>query len=138
KERLLLLFMCLLTFSTLYAQESITVTGRVTDASNGQPLIGAGVSVKGTSTGAQTNVEGNFTIPNVPANATLVVDYLGYDRQEVAVNGQTIMSILLGASAAALDEVVVIGYGTASRRDLTGSIATVKGGEVADRPSANP
>ena len=138
KERILLLLLCLLTFNTLYAQERITVSGKITDASNGQPLIGAGVLVKGTGTGTQTNLEGDFTLANVPSNATLVVNYLGYQQLEVAVNNQTTLNIQLQANTTSLDEVVVIGYGTASRRDLTGSITTVKGAEVAERPSTNP
>jgi TonB-linked SusC/RagA family outer membrane protein len=130
--------MCLLTFDTLYAQERISVSGKITDATNGQPLIGAGVLVKGTGTGTQTNIEGDFTLANVPSNATLVVNYLGYQQLEVAVNNQSTLNIKLQANTTSLDEVVVIGYGSASRRDLTGSITTVKGAEVAERPSANP
>ncbi len=138
KKNLLLLFIFLLQYPILFAQESLTVQGSVTDAANGQPLIGAGVQVKGTTQGAQTNVEGNFTISNVPSNATLVVDYLGYVRQEIPVNSQTTINVGLQVNETALGEVVVIGYGSASRRDLTGSISTVRGSEVADRPSANP
>jgi TonB-linked SusC/RagA family outer membrane protein len=138
KERILLFLMCLLTFNTLFAQGRITVSGKITDASNSQPLVGAGVVVKGTSLGAQTNLEGDFTLANVPSDGSLIVNYLGYQQLEVAVNNQSTLNIKLKASTASLDEVVVIGYGTASRRDLTGSITTVRGSEVADRPSANP
>ncbi|QCR22252.1 TonB-dependent receptor [Pontibacter sp. SGAir0037] len=137
-KKIVLLFFCLLTIQLLHAQNTITVQGKVTDATNGQPLIGAGVLIKGTGQGAQTNLEGNYTLTNVPSDAVLVINYIGYEPKEVPVNNQTTLNVQLGASAAALEEVVVIGYGTASRRDLTGSISTVRGSEVADRPSTNP
>ncbi|MBC7914531.1 MAG: SusC/RagA family TonB-linked outer membrane protein [Pyrinomonadaceae bacterium] len=103
----------------------ISVTGKVVDQAN-QPLIGASVKIKGVSQGgAATNVNGVFTI-NVPENAVLVITYLGYNTQEIPVNGRTTINITLKEDSKQLDEVVVIGYGTAAKKDLTGSISSIK------------
>jgi TonB-linked SusC/RagA family outer membrane protein len=115
----------------------IRVTGRVTDA-NGQPLPGVSVTIKGTSIGATTDASGNFSITVPDENARLVFSYVGYDPQEVTVGSQTTINISLATSTRTMDQVVVIGYGTASRRDLTGSIVKVSGKEVSDKPNANP
>lgn len=115
----------------------VTVTGRVLSPT-GQPLIGASVTVQGSSLGTSTDVDGNFSI-TVPDSAVLVVSSVGFETQEVPVNGRTTIEITLQESTGkAMDEVVVIGYGTASKRDLTGSIVKVAGREVADKPNSNP
>ncbi|MDB5263842.1 MAG: putative TonB-dependent outer rane exported protein, partial [Adhaeribacter sp.] len=136
-KRTLLLLFCLFTVNLLFAQDNITITGKVTDATTGDPLPGATVQVKGTTSGGVANVSGFYTV-SAPATGTLVFSFLGFLDQEIAINNRTVINVGLATDAKALEEVVVIGYGTASRRDLTGSIATVKGSEVADRPSANP
>lgn len=137
KKYILLLWVCLLSIGLLHAQDNITVQGTVTDAASGEPLIGAGVSVKGTTIGTQTGATGNYTI-SAPANGTLVVDYLGYERTETPINGQTALDIQLGTSAQQLEQVVVVGYGTQEKRDITGSIASVEGEEIARQASQNP
>jgi TonB-linked SusC/RagA family outer membrane protein len=137
KNFFLLLFMCLMSVSFLYAQNEITVQGQVTDAESGQPLIGAGVAVKGTTRGTQTDVSGNYTI-SAPSDGTLVVDYLGYKRTEFPINGQTNLDIKLGASATELEQVVVVGYGVQEARDVTGSIVSVEGEELVKQSSQNP
>lgn len=115
----------------------ITVNGRVTSAT-GEALAGVSVSVKGAANqGTSTDKTGNFTI-SVPDTATLVFSSVGFESQEIEVKGQATINVALTAVTAALEQVVVIGYGAANRRDLTGTIATVKGREVADRPSTNP
>lgn len=91
-----------------------TITGTVTD-SQGVPLAGASVLVKGTTSGTQTDFDGNYSI-SANANATLVVSYIGFVTQEVVVNGQASINIQLGEDTALLDEVVVIGYGTQKRK----------------------
>ncbi|MCC9137888.1 SusC/RagA family TonB-linked outer membrane protein [Pontibacter silvestris] len=138
-KKLLLLLLCLLTFNLLFAQEqgNITVSGKVTDASTGQPLIGASVQVKGTTQGAQTDVEGNFTV-NAPANGTLIVNYLGYDQREIAINNNSTLNVQLGMATNELEQVVVVGYGVQEKRDVTGSIASVEGEEIARQSSQNP
>ena len=115
----------------------LTITGKVSGAA-GEPLPGVSVSIKGTQTGTTTGVEGNFsmTVPN--ENVVLVFSYVGYTSQELAVGNRTVINVTLQAANTTLNEVVVIGYGSASKRDLTGSIVTVKAKEIADRPSSNP
>src|SRR5256885_3492545 len=104
-----------------FAQRAIT--GTVTDSANGRPLQSVSVIIKGTSAGTQTAADGRFTI-NVPANAnTLVISSVGYGSKEVPVSES--LNISLSPSNASLNEVVVIGYGTTRKKDLTGSIATV-------------
>ena len=112
------------------------ITGKVT-ASTGEVLSGVTVKVKGSTLATQTDADGNFTL-TVPDNAVLVFSYVGYVSQEVSVSGRTSVSVGLVASTAKLDEVVVIGYGTANKRDLTGSIVKIEGKEVADKPNTNP
>jgi TonB-linked SusC/RagA family outer membrane protein len=115
----------------------VTVSGKVVNVT-GQPIIGASVTVKDSNVGTSTDAEGNFSL-TVPDNATLVVSSVGFETQEVAVNARTTINITLQESTGrSMDEVVVIGYGTASKRDLTGSIVKIAGREVADKPNTNP
>lgn len=113
-----------------------TVVGHVVSAT-GEPLVGVSVKIKGSSAGTQTDANGNFTL-TVPDNATLVISYVGYETTEVPVNGRTEISISLKQSEKVMDQVVVIGYGTANKRDLTGSIIKIAGKEIADKPNTNP
>lgn len=119
-SRMVLVLMSLLVSTAAWAQAN--VTGTVVDQ-NDEPLMGATVIVKGTASGTSTDLDGNFTI-NAAQGKTLVVSYVGYTTQEVPVKG-TNLKITLNEDAALLDEVVVIGYGTMTRKDLTGSISTV-------------
>src|SRR5258706_16241869 len=90
-----LVLLCFFFINSALAQ-NVTVKGKVTDAANGETLIGVSVSVKGTSTGTQTDVNGAFSL-SAPSNATLVFSYLGYDAQELPVNGQTSLDVKLKA-----------------------------------------
>ncbi len=119
--KLLLLPMALIMGSTAFAQ--MTVSGTVSDA-NG-PVPGVNVVVQGTSSGAQTDFDGNYSISDVASDATLVFSYIGYATQEVAVNGQSTVDVTLAEDAQALAEVVVIGYGTTTVKDATGSVTAV-------------
>lgn len=119
-SRMVLVLMSLLVSTAAWAQAN--VTGTVVDQ-NDEPLMGATVIVKGTASGTSTDLDGNFTI-NAAQGKTLVVSYVGYTTKEVPVKG-TNLKITLNEDAALLDEVVVIGYGTMTRKDLTGSISTV-------------
>ena len=109
--------------------QKTTVQGTVVDPA-GEPLIGASVLAQGTTMGVATDFEGHFTI-QVDPNATLVVSYVGYEPQTVAVEGQTRLTITLQESSLMLEEVVAIGYGTVKKEDATGSVATVKPTEIA-------
>ncbi len=104
------------------------ITGKVTDET-GLPMPGVGIKVKGTSTTAVTDPDGKYVV-NAGGNITLVFSYVGYETQEVAANGRSTINITLAESQAELSEVVVIGYGTVRRKDLTGSVASVKGGDI--------
>jgi TonB-dependent starch-binding outer membrane protein SusC len=114
------------------ALQDIQVSGRIT-GENGEPLSGVSVSLKGAGRGTSTDIDGMFKI-TVPENGTLVVSYVGYQSQEVAVNGQSVVSVKLAQSTKALDQVVVVGYGSQRRIDVTGSVAHVGGGELAKQP----
>ena len=132
KKRLLFLLTCL-TLLTGVAMAK-TVKGVVIDASDKEPVIGASVLVKGTAIGTSTNIDGEFTINNVPNNATtIVVSYVGMDTREVAITDGK-MTIELTANTTALDEVVVVAYGTASKESLTGSVTVVSDRDIERRP----
>src|SRR6187549_183271 len=123
-------------FSKVNVAPEITVKGRVTDE-NGSPLAGASIRVKDSKLGVSANSNGEFSI-TVPDDAVLIFSYVGYDEKQVSVSGQSTINASLKASAKVQDQVVVIGYGTATKRDLTGSIVKIAGKEVADRPNTNP
>ncbi|GAB3424214.1 SusC/RagA family TonB-linked outer membrane protein [Niabella aquatica] len=117
-------------------KRQITITGKVT-AITGDPVPGATVLEKGTQNGASTNDAGEYKI-TVGDGAVLVFSAVGYQEQEVIVGNRTVIDVKLVAAVSNLDEVVVIGYGTAAKRDLTGSITKVEGKEIADKPNTNP
>ena len=99
-----------------------TITGTVSDEMG--PLPGASVLVKGTTNGTQTDFDGNFTI-DAPSDATLVISYIGYKSVEVRVDNQTTIDVTLQEDASKLDEVVVTGYGSQAKKDLTGAVSVV-------------
>lgn len=130
----LLTALLMLCWSTTQAQVK-DVTGQVTDSRDGSPLAKVTVKVKGSNVTATTGADGSFSI-KAPANAThLVFSYVGYDDQEVAIS--SVMSVNLVPGDKSLNEVVVVGYGTKIKRDVTGSIAKVGAKELANTPSAN-
>ena len=100
------------------------ITGVVLDPS-GEPVIGANVVVKGSTNGTITDIDGNFSIQNVPENAVLLVSYIGFNTKEVALAGKTTVSVRLQEDTQKLDEVVVVGYGTMRKKDLTGAVVNV-------------
>ncbi len=127
----------LLTLSGLAQAQDLSVSGKVTGADGGS-LPGVNVLLKGTTSGVPTDVEGNYTISVPSKNSTLVFSMIGMTPKEVLVGNQASIDVKLQDDVRALSEVVVIGYGTASKRDLTGSIVTVKGKDIADKPNVNP
>ena len=133
-----LLFLCCFTLVSLcgFAQQ-ITVKGIVTSAADNLGLIGATVQIKGTTTGTITGLDGDYTISNVPKDAVLVFSSIGYETQEIAVNGQTTINLVMKEATELLDEVVVIGYGAVKKSDLTSSIATVKAEEITETVTGN-
>jgi len=117
--------------------EKFKVSGTVISAKSLETLIGVSVKEKGFTTGAVTDVNGSFTIQVSSPNAILEVSYMGYEKQEVAVNNTNKITIRLVESMKTLDEVVVVGYGTQRKSDLTGSISSVKGKELERTPVAS-
>ncbi len=116
-------------------QQSSTIRGKVIDT-NGDPVIGANIVEKGTTNGTTTDVEGNFSI-NAKSGSTLVITFIGYVREEVKANAGRRMEIILQEDSETLEEVVVVGYGTMKKADLTGSVATVGSEVIEDRPLTN-
>ena len=129
----LLLLLCLIPLCSI--AQNITVKGIVKD-NLGESVIGANVTEKGTTNGMITDLDGNFSL-TVQKNATLVISYSGYVTQEIAIKGNTNLNIILKEDSKALEEVVVIGYGTARKSDVTGSIASVGGDKLQEMPSTN-
>ncbi|RHR97957.1 TonB-dependent receptor [Parabacteroides sp. AF14-59] len=114
-------------------EKKISVTGNVKDAI-GEPLIGVNVMVKGTTIGGITDANGNFSLSDVAPNAVVSISYIGYKTQEIALNGKTSVNVTLSEDSEALDEVVVIGYGTQKKADLSGAVATVPKKVLENRP----
>lgn len=130
-----LLGICLFLFAALPAMAQQTITGTVTDE-NGETLIGVTVVVAGTATGTVTNENGAYTIEVSEEDPTLLFSYIGYTTQRVAVEGRSIIDVVMGLSSTQLDEVLVVGYGTQEAEDVTGAISSVKGDELRNLPVA--
>lgn len=132
---LLLISAVILLGGNLYAQQA--VSGSVTEASTGEPLPGATIILKGTTTGAVTNVDGQYSL-NVPnLQDTLVFSFVGYTNLEVPISGRTTINAQMSQSDMLLSEMVVIGYGTVRKEDLTGSVAVVSAEELTRIPASN-
>lgn len=121
--------------TTLVFAQQKTIKGIVVDAT-GEPLIGVNVSVKGTTIGIITDIDGKYTL-EVPTNATLVFSYIGYRTQEHSVGNQTTINITLQEDTQNIDEVVVVGYGVQKKETVTGSVSTLKGDDLVKSPVAN-
>ncbi len=119
----------------LYAQ-NVTLKGTVADA-QGEPLIGVTVQVQGTTNGTITDMNGNFTLSNVPSDAMIEVSYVGMRSQSIALNGRTTLQIILAEDTELLEEVVVVGYGTMRREAVTGSVSSMQGDALRDIPTGN-
>ena len=122
--------------STSPEEKDIRVTGKITNEA-GEGLAAVSITVKGTARGTVTDMNGNFVL-TAPENAVLVISAIGYNTIEVNVNNQQVLNVKLEQATRRMDEVVVIGYGAASKRDLTGSITKVNGKDIADKPNINP
>lgn len=132
----MLFLLSLVLFTGLASAQSGTLTGYVMSQADNEPLIGATVRVKGTQLAASTNIDGQFTINNVPATAkTLIVSYVGMVTREVGITPG--MTVFLTDNAANLDEIVVTAYGTSKKSSLTGAISQVKADKLESRPVSN-
>ncbi len=135
-RRLSTALMCFLLGVGLLHAQSIQVTGTVTSASDGEPLIGASVLVIGTKTGTATDIDGNFTI-QAERGATVSFSYVGYNTREVKVTGGR-LDVALEENSGVLDEVVVVGYGVQKKKLVTGATSQVKGDEIAKMNTTSP
>lgn len=136
KKLILIILSGLLSLSA-WAQERV-VTGTVTSTEDGLPIPGVNVVVEGTTKGTTTDVDGNYSLQLLPDENTLVFSFVGFVSQAVEVGAQSVINVSLEQDVMALEEVVVVGYGTQRKRDVTGSITSIKGAEIADKPNANP
>ena len=113
------------------------ITGKVIDATNGEPLPGVNILIEGTTTGTVTNTEGKYSLEVTTPNAVLVFSYVGYMLQKVAVEGKAIIDVKLVADIRKLEEIVVIGYGTQKKGDITGAISSVNPKALKEVPVTN-
>ena len=127
----------MLSASWVYAQ-GVSVSGTLTDAETGEALIGATIVEKGTTNGTVTDIDGNYQVKVSNADAVLVFSYVGYRSEEVPINNRTSIDVSLEVDVESLDEVVVVGYGTQQKKDLTSSITTIKSEEITKTPSTTP
>lgn len=133
-KKISILFMLLLGITSLHAQQ-FNITGTVIDKKLNEPIIGATVQVKGTNNGTVTNLDGEFALKNVAKGSVLNVSYIGYVTQSISLNGaQTSFRIELSEDSKTLDEVVVVGFGTQKKVNLTGAVASVDTKALASRP----
>ena len=136
KRKLMLLLACLFVGIGLVTAQTQKVTGVVISEEDGQPVIGASVLVKGTQIGAITNVDGDFTLLNVPSSAkTLQISYIGMQTQEVAIKPS--VKVIMKSDTEMLDEVMVVAFGTAKKSAFTGSAAVVNTEELSKRITTN-
>ena len=121
--------------STVFGQE-LNVTGIIKGA-DGMPLPGANIIEKGTKNGVQTDIDGQFTIDLIDRNATIVISFIGFTTQEIHVNGQETLDITLENADTALEDVLIVGYGSVKKSDLTGAVSQVSSKEVNAFPSGS-
>ncbi|MFN3381107.1 MAG: carboxypeptidase-like regulatory domain-containing protein [Runella zeae] len=131
--RMSLLVMACMSGLALRAQDTV-VTGKVTTAEDGVGMPGVSISVKGTTRGANTDAEGNYRV-SVPNNATLVFSFVGFTSIEEKVGARSVINVQLSVDTKTLSEIVVTGYGSQIKRDLTGNIAQVKSKDIENMPT---
>lgn len=133
--RCLFLLMFMVCASAAYAQ-GLKVSGTVVD-DMGEPVIGASVTVQGTTNGCVTDIDGKYTLTKVAKNATLVFTYIGFTQQNVSVNGRTSLNVTMKEDQKTLDELVVVGYGSMKKSDLTGAMSRITSKQIQERPVQN-
>ena len=138
KMKLFFTALAMLVVSVAYAQ-NLTVSGNVTDATTGEPVPFAAVHVKGTMNGVSTDVNGHYSLPSVPKDGILVFSSIGYQNQEVAVDGKAVVNCALKVDTETLESAVAVGYGSARKvGTMVGSVTTVQSEAIANAPSASP
>ncbi|GEO04778.1 SusC/RagA family TonB-linked outer membrane protein [Adhaeribacter aerolatus] len=126
------------TFAAIPVRKLQTVTGRVTDADNGEPLPGVSIVLKGTNLGTTTDAGGNYSLEVAHSEAVLVFTFVGYLKKEIPVKGQTTLQVSLAPNQAQLDEVVVIGYGTVKKSSVTAAVSKIENNKLDQIPVARP
>ena len=126
----------LFAINTAFAQ-NITVKGVITDKEDKTTIPAVSITIKGTNTGTQTDATGKYSLSAAP-NSILVFSYVGYVTQEIPVDGKETINIVLSSAYQSLEQVVVVGYGTQRKLDVTGSVASLKGAEISKQASTNP
>ncbi|MDT0686974.1 SusC/RagA family TonB-linked outer membrane protein [Autumnicola psychrophila] len=134
---LVLFLLFLVSGYTMQGQQSFTVSGTVIEADSQMPLPGVSIVQKGTTNGTATDFDGNFSL-TVPSDAVLVASYVGYRTEEIEVDGEEVLQIILSPDLEAMDEIVVVGYGTLKKTDLTGSVSSVSAEDLTERNLTNP
>jgi TonB-linked SusC/RagA family outer membrane protein len=135
KKIIQILFLSFALLGVMLAQaQNVNVSGKVTDASTGEPLPGVNISVKGTVIGVITDNEGNYLFKIPSQDVVLLFSFIGYETQEIELNGDTSLDVVLKENFASLEEVVVVGYGTQLKSKVTSSISTVNAEHMSDRP----
>lgn len=135
-SKVLILLLSLLSYVTMATAQEGTVTGTVIDAL-GEPMIGVTVQVEGTSIGTVTDFEGNYTLRVPRPDANIVFSFVGYDSQIIPLANRNRIDVTMAENVTLMDELIVIGYGTVTKRSLSTAVATVEGDKVADMPTGN-
>lgn len=136
--RCLFLMLMLVMISTGAAAQNGTLKGKVTGASDGEPLIGVSAVVKGTAKGGVTDYDGNYTLTGLKQGDVIVFSYIGYLKKEQTYTGQTVMNVKLDSDSKTLEDVVVIGYGTMKKKLVTGATMQIKGDDIQKLNTVNP
>ena len=131
----LVLFQLIFAYSAF--SQAVNVSGKVTDSKTGEGIPGAAVSVKGTTTGIVTDMDGAFKVTVSGTDAVLNISFMGYTTVEVPLNGQTTIKVALESADLLLEEVVAIGYGVVKKKDLTGAVSSIKSDEITKTTSSN-
>jgi len=134
--KILLLLVCLVSMSWSAMAQSQTISGKVTDE-KGEALVGVNILLKETNRGTTTNIDGKYTISVSGAKSQLAFSSVGYDGKTITVGNQTVLNVVLTANAQNLSEVVVIGYGTQRKSDLTGAVSSIKTDQLLERPASS-
>ena len=129
---ILMMLLCTLFSASVYGQDGFMVSGTVID-DLGLPLPGASIVEKGTTNGVVSDFDGNFSFEVANSNATLNISYVGFETQELPINGNSVLNVTMQATASTLDEVVLVGYGAVKKKDLTGAISQVDADALSDQ-----
>ena len=136
--RIILIINVMFIITGFVLAQPASVSGKVTDATTGEPLPGAAVYIKGTTRGSVTDLDGNFNISVGPEDQILVFSYVGYVTQEISISDQTVINVALEIESVTLEETVIIGYGKVKKSDLTGSVSSVKADDLIKITTVNP